>query len=310
MTAARIHRFGAPNVITLERIDVPDPKEEDVLVGVHAAGVGNWDALVRTGTSGLPQSLPLTLGAEVSGVVAKVGTNVTDFHLGDEVFGVTNGSFVDGYAEYAVVSAKMIAKKPRRLSYIEAASVPVVAVTAWQMLFDHAGVTQGQTVFVHGGAGNVGAYAVQLAQWSNMRVIASVRGDDDHYARALGANNVIRTSSPRLAEFAQCADAVIDTVGGPTQDQLLSLAKPDGIVVSVVSPPNAWLAQQYRLRSDYFIVDVNSLQLARLAEMLDAEKLVTSVGTALPLAEARAAHEMLAGERPRTRGKIVLRIGA
>jgi NADPH:quinone reductase-like Zn-dependent oxidoreductase len=310
MTAARIHRFGAPNVITVERIDMPEPKEEEVLIRVHAAGVGNWDALVRTGTSGLPQSLPLTLGAEVSGVVERVGTNVTDFQRGDEVFGVTNASFVGGYAHYAVASAKMIAKKPRRLSHREAASVPVVAVTAWQMLFDHAGVTQGQTVFVHGAAGNVGGYAVQLARWSKVRVIAGVRDDDDDHVRALGADGVIRTSSPRLAEFAQCADAVIDTVGGPTQDQLLSLAKPGGIFVSVVSPPNARLAQLYRLRSDYFIVDVNSVQLARLADMLEARELVTSVGTVLSLAEARAAHEMLAGERPRSRGKIVLRTGA
>jgi NADPH:quinone reductase-like Zn-dependent oxidoreductase len=308
MTAARIHRFGPPNVITLERIDVPEPQDQEVLVCVHAAGVGHWDALIRMGTSGLPLSLPLTLGAEVSGVVVRVGANVTAFHQGDEVFGVTHTSFIEGYADYAVVSAKMIAKKPSNLSHIEPASVPVVAVTAWQMLFDHARLSDGQTVFVHGGAGNVGAFAVQLARRSKARVIASVHGDDADYVRALGADEVVRTPSSRLAEFGQCADAVIDTVGGPTQDQLFSLANPGGIVVSVVSPPNPQLAQQYGLRSDYFIVDVSAAQLARLADMLDAKDLVTCVGTVLPLAEARAAHEMLAGERPHKRGKIVLRI--
>ena len=140
------------------------------------------------------------------------------------------------------------------------------------------------------------------------RVIASVRGDDADYVRALGTHQVIRTPSLRLAEFAQCADAVIDTVGGPTQDQLFALAKPGGIVVSVVSPPNDGRAEEYRVRSDYFIVDVSSAQLTRLGEMVDTEELVTSVGTVLPLAEARAAHEMLAGERPHERGKIVLRV--
>ena len=125
----------------------------------------------------------------------------------------------------------------------------------------------------------------------------------------LGADEVIRTPSSRLAEFARCADAVIDTVGGPTQDQLFSLAKPGGIVVSVASPPNPQLAQQYRVRSDYFIVDVDSAQLARVADMLDTKELVASVGTVLPLAETRAAHEMLAGERPHEGRKIVLRIG-
>jgi NADPH:quinone reductase-like Zn-dependent oxidoreductase len=310
MTAARVHRYGPPTVITVERIDVPEPRDQEVLLRVHAAGVGPWDALVRTGASGLPQSLPLTLGSEVSGVVERVGANVTDFHRGDEVFGATNASFVDGYAEYAVAAVKMITSKPSNLSHIEAASVPVVAVTAWQMLFDHARVSEGQTVFVHGGAGNVGAYAVQLARWRKVHVIASVRGNDADYVRALGADEVIRTPSSRLADFAGWADAVIDTVGGPAQDQLFSLAKPGGIVVSVVSPPNARRAQQYRLRSDYFIVDVNSALLARLADMLGATELVTSVGTVLPIAEARAAHEMLAGERPHERGKIVLRIDA
>ena len=281
MTAARIHRFGPLDVITLERIDVPEPQNEEVLIRVQAAGVGNWDALVRMGTSGLRQSLPLTLGAEVSGIVERVGTDVTDFRQGDEVFGVTSASFVGGYAEYAVASAKMIANKPHKLSHIEAASVPVVAVTAWQMLFDHARVGEGQTVFVHGGAGNVGAYAMQLARWSKVRVIASIRGDDADHVRTLGADDVIRIPSSRLAEFAQSADAVIDTVGGPTQDRLFSLAKLGGIIVSVVSPPNASRAQQYRLRSDYFIVDVNSAQLARLADMLDDGKLVASVGAVL-----------------------------
>jgi NADPH:quinone reductase-like Zn-dependent oxidoreductase len=260
------------------------------------------------GTSGLPLSLPLTLGAEVSGVVIKVGADAPAFRQGDEIFGVTDALFVGAYADYAVASANMIAKKPSNLSHIEAASVPVVAETAWQMLFDHARLSEGRTVFVHGGAGNVGAYAVQLARWRKVRVIASVHGDDADYVRALGADEVVRIPSSSFAEFAQCADAVIDTVGGPTQDQLFLLAKPGGIVVSVVSLPNPRLAQQYGLRSDYFIVDVSAAQLARLTDMLDAKELIASVGTVLPLAEACAAHEMLAGERPHKRGKIVLRI--
>jgi NADPH:quinone reductase-like Zn-dependent oxidoreductase len=310
MMAARVHRFGPPDVISVEQLDVQEPQDQEVLLRVHAAGVGPWDALVRTGRSGLPQILPLTLGAEVSGVVERVGVNATDFHQGEEVFGVTNKSFVNGYADYAVASARMIARKPTGLSHIEAASVPVVAVTAWQMLFDHGRVSEGQTVFIHGGAGNVGAYLVQLARWRGARVIASVHGDDADFVQTLGADDVIRTPSPRLAEFARLADAVMDTVGGPMQDQLFPLAKPGGIVVSVVSPPNARQAELYRLKSDYFIVDVNSALLARLGDMLDTHNLVTSAGTVLPLAEARTAHEMLAGSRPHRRGKIVLRTRA
>jgi NADPH:quinone reductase-like Zn-dependent oxidoreductase len=291
-------------------IDVPDPGELEVLVRVCAAGVGPWDALVRTGKSGLPIAPPLTLGAEISGVVEKVGANTTGFAPGDEVFGSTNPMFVNGYAEYAVASARMIAKKAAALSHIEAAAMPVVGVMAWQMLFDHAAVREGQTVIVHGAAGNVGVYAVQLARARKLNVIATVRNGDANYVRSLGADEVINTDTDNLADFARCADAAIDTVGGASQAQLFALIKPGGILVSSVSQPSKLLAQQKRVRTDYFVVDVNATQLARLAQMRADGQLIVPVGSVLPLIEARAAHEMLAGTRAHNRGKIVLRVGA
>jgi NADPH:quinone reductase-like Zn-dependent oxidoreductase len=308
MTAARINHLGPPQIIALERVDVPEPQELQVLVRVCAAGVGPWDALVRTGKSGLPLTPPLTLGAEISGIVEKVGANTTGFALGDEVFGATNPLFIMGYAEYAVVSARMIAKKSTALSHIEAAAMPVVGVMAWQMLFDHAALREGQTVVIHGGAGNVGAYAVQLARAKKLHVIATVRNGDADYVRGLGAHEVINTETGNVANFARRADAVIDTVGGPAQDQLLGFVKPGGIIVSSVSRPNVQLAQKRRVRADYFIVDVNTAQLTRLAEMHDKNELVVPVGSVLPLSEARAAHEMLAGSRAHKRGKIVLQV--
>jgi NADPH:quinone reductase-like Zn-dependent oxidoreductase len=239
MKAARVHQWGPPDIIAFESIEVPDPGEGEILVRVHAAGFGPWDALVRTGSSGLPQTLPLTLGSEVSGVVEQVGPRTTGFAVGDEVFGATNPMFVGGYAEFAVVAAGMIAPKPAELSHVEAASMPVVAVTAWQMLFDRVKVREGQTVVVHGGAGNVGAYAVQLARARKLRVIATVHGDDAEYVRGLGADEVIDTGSSDFGtkgfgDFTQRADAVIDTAGGDTRDQLFTLAKPGGIIVSSV----------------------------------------------------------------------------
>ena len=215
MTAARINQLGPPQIIALERVDVPEPQELQVLVRVCAAGVGPWDALVRTGKSGLPLTPPLTLGAEISGIVEKVGANTTGFAPGDEVFGATNPLFIMGYAEYAVVAARMIAKKSAALSHIEAAAMPVVGVMAWQMLFDHAALREGQTVVIHGGAGNVGAYAVQLARAKKLHVIATVRNGDADYVRGLGAHEVINTETDNVANFARRADAVIDTVGGP-----------------------------------------------------------------------------------------------
>ena len=158
MKAARVHRFGPPNVIAIEDIAIPQPGSGEVLVRVAAAGVGPWDAWIRAGKSALPQPLPLTLGSDFSGVVEVVGDAVRGFQPGDRVFGVTNARFVGAHAEFAVVAAGMIAKKPVRLGDVEMASVPVVAVTAWQALFERAKLTAGQTVLIHGAAGNVGAY--------------------------------------------------------------------------------------------------------------------------------------------------------
>jgi len=311
MKAARIHQLGSPDVIAVESIRVPEPGDEDVRVRVHAAGVGPWDALVRTGK--IPEALPLTLGSEFSGVIEKIGAKTTGFAVGDEVFGATNSLFIDGYAEYAVAAARMVAPKPNELSHIEAASIPVVAVTAWQMLFDHAKVHKGQTVFVHGGGGNVGAYAVQLAHASGLRVIATVHGNGAGYVRSLGADEVIDTTSQDFqaqgfVKFAQCANAVIDTVGGKMQHQLFPLLKPGGVIVSAVVRPDPQRAAECRVRPDYLIVDVNSVQLARLADMLRRKELQTSVGSVLPLAEARAAHQMLDGILAHKPGKIVLRV--
>jgi NADPH:quinone reductase-like Zn-dependent oxidoreductase len=307
MTAARVHAAGPPGVISIESIPVPEPGEGEMLVRVAAAGVGPWDALVRTGKSGLPHTYPLTLGSEISGRVEKVGPGIVTFARGDAVFGATNPSFIDGYAEYAIAKVRMIAKKPASLSDLQGAAMPVVAVTAWQMLFDHAKAQAGQTVVVHGGAGNLGAYAVQLAHSRKLTVIATVHGTDSDYVRALGADEVLDTKSEDIARLGRRADVVIDTVGGKDQDRLFGVLKPGGIVVSSVVRPNVELAKTYGVTSDYLIVDVNGEDLAQLAAMHERGELVIPVGSVLPLQQAQIAHEMLAG-KPHKRGKIVLEV--
>jgi NADPH:quinone reductase-like Zn-dependent oxidoreductase len=309
MIAIRIHKFGSTDVISVEQIEVPRPGQGEVLIRVQAAGVGPWDAWVRAGRSVLPQPLPLTLGSDVCGIIESVADGASGFVNGDAVFGVTNPRFTGGYAEYAVAASRMIAPKPKTLSAVEAASVPVVAVTAWQMLFHHAKAAAGQTVFVHGGAGNVGGYAVQLARRRGLRVIASAFDHDVEFVRNLGANEVVSIASPRIAEFARSADAVIDTVGGESQRLLFTLVKPGGIIVSSVSPPSPESAEQQGIRTIFFVVDVNTADLERLTEMFDAGELSASVGTILPLTEARQAHEMLEGKRSHKPGKIVLQVG-
>jgi NADPH:quinone reductase-like Zn-dependent oxidoreductase len=148
MKVARIHEFGAPDVIRIDDVAQPTPNEGEILVRVAAAGVGQWDALLREGKIAVSSPLPLILGSDVSGVVEAARPGVTKFNTGDEVYGVTTTQFLGAYAEYAVASETMMARKPTSLSFAEAASAPVVAVTAWQMLFDHAHARAGQTVLI------------------------------------------------------------------------------------------------------------------------------------------------------------------
>lgn len=308
MKAAQIVRFGPPNVIADVDLPQPKPATGQLLVRVKAAGVGNWDALVREGK--LPnEHLPLILGYELAGIVEEIGTEVSGFKLGDEVYGATNEQLTGAYAEYALPSARMMAQKPKTLSFIEAASAPIVTVTAWQMLFDHAHAAAGQTVLIHGAAGNVGAYAVQLAKQAGLHVVATASSADLDYVRALGANTVMDYKKERFEESLNGVDVVLDTVGGETQQRSLRVLKPGGILVSIVSPVPEAAQKRYGVRAAYFYVDVTTTRLNKITELFDSRKLATDVGIVLPLEQARKAHEMLGGELHK-RGKIVLSIAA
>jgi NADPH:quinone reductase-like Zn-dependent oxidoreductase len=305
--AARIHRFGSPEVIALEELAPVAPGRDEVLVRVHAAGVGPWDGWIRAGKSVLPQPLPLTLGSDLSGVVQAVGSEVAHLAVGDEVYGVTNPRFTDAYAELAIARGAMLAKKPRTLGHIEAASLPVISATAWQMLFDHARIEAGMDVLVHGGGGNVGAFAVQLAHQHGARVSATATGDLTRL-RALGADVVIDGRKERFEDHVGSVDAVIDTVGGDTLARSLSVLKPGGILVSAVAQPDAAEAERRGVRGRFILVDVHTRVLEAIGARIDRGELRTHVGSVLPLSAAREAHEMLEGTRPHAPGKIVLKV--
>jgi len=309
MKAVRVHAFGGIEALTYEDVPQPATGEGQVLVRVAAAGVGPWDAWVREGRSALPQPLPLVLGSDVSGVVEAVGPGVTAFASGEAVFGVTNARFTGGYAEYAAAEAAMVAGKPRGLADTAAASLPIVACTAWQMVFDHARVEAGQRVLVQGGAGNVGAYAVQLCRLAGAHVVATSRPSGFDYLREIGAAELI---GPQIGAFAgreRNFHAVIDTVGGDQLRQSFALLRPGGILISAVTPPDQEEAARYGVRAAFLLVSVTTETLGRIAQLIEAGKLRTRVGETLPLSQARRAHEMLAG-RPHKPGKIVLLPGA
>ncbi len=288
MKAARIHSFGGPEVIVVEDMPRPVAGAGELLVRVAAAGIGPWDALIREGKSKVSPRPPLTLGSDFSGVVEEIGQGVTGFKMGDEIYGVTNPQFCGSNAQYALALAKMTAHKPARLSHVEAASVPVVAITAWQMLFDYGKAEPGQTVLILGAAGNVGAYAVQFAADADLHVISVVGSKDIEYARTLGSETVLAYQA-----------------GGETRERSSNVLKEGGVLVSVVSTDP--LPKRSDIRSVFFYVEVTTERLNAISQLLDSGRLIPQVGTILPLNDVRTAHEMLAGA-PHKRGKIVLQV--
>jgi NADPH:quinone reductase-like Zn-dependent oxidoreductase len=309
MKAVRIHTFGPPSVMVIEDLPRPTPGPGEVFVHVAAAGVGPWDALIREHKSVVHSVLPLILGSDVSGVIEAVGPGVSAFQVGDDIYGVTNPDFCGAYTEYALASAAMVARKPHGLSPVEAASVPVVAVTAWQMLFEYAQAHPGQTVLIHGAAGNVGAYAVQLASQAGLQVFATASSADAPVVRSLGATTVIDYKTTRFEEAVPPMDVVIDTVGGDTRARSFGIIKPGGMLVSVVSEPMPERQQSHGVRAVFFLVEVTTARLDTITDLFDRGKLTARVGTVLPLEQARTAHEMLGGA-PHKRGKIVLSVAA
>jgi len=302
--AVRIHSFGPPDVVLVEDVPTPMPGPNEVLVRVMAAGVAPWDAIIREGKSKVSPQPPLTLGSDFSGIVEKVGAGVTDFAPADEVYGVTNPQFCGAQAEFAVATSGMIAGKPRSLNHLEAASAPVIAVTAWQMLFQYAKAMRGETVMVVGAAGNVGAYAVQMATDAGIHVIAVARVDDEDLLRSLGVGvkSIIDSSKPAFERDLPQVDAIVDTVGGSTLQRCVAALKPGGKLVTSVS------TQPLPAEAVFFYAEVTTARLQTLTTLFDAGRITARVGSILPLSEARQAQRMLAGA-PHKPGKIVLQVG-
>ena len=305
MRAIRVHKSGGIDALRLDETPCPVPGAGEVLVAVKAAGVGPWDRLVREGQSGLGQALPLTVGSDISGTVAALGADVDVFALGEAVYGATNDRFVGGYAEYALAEAGKVARKPAALDYNTAAGLAVVAVTAWQMLFEYARIEPGQAILVRGAAGSVGACATQMAKEAGASVYGSARTRDIERVRALGAEPVVEGDRVQLAS--RSLDAVIDTIGGDALESTCEALRPNGIVVSVVRPPDEAYARSRGVRAAYFIVDVTRDRLDRISAMVLSGTLHLPVGEVLDLADAKIAHRMLDGA-PHKPGKIVLKV--
>jgi NADPH:quinone reductase-like Zn-dependent oxidoreductase len=306
MKAIRIHGFGGREVLELDDLPIPQPGEDDLLVRIHAASVNPVDYKIRRGT--VPwvsrEMLPLPLGRDLSGTVESVGAQVAAFGEGEAVHAMLGDIDRGSYAEYVLVRPNEAAPKPARLSHIEAAAVPLAALTAWQGLFDHGHLEAEQTVLIHGGSGGVGHFAIQFAKVRGAIVLTTVSAQNLEFVGELGADRAIDYQSQRFEEIARDVDLVLDLVGGETQERSWSVLKPGGILVSALGEPSRQKAMQRGVHAVGYRAQANGGQLAEIGRLIDQGKVRPVVMATYPLAEARRAHEQL--ERGHVRGKIVL----
>lgn len=308
MKAIRIHTYGGPEVLQYEDVPRPRMKKGDVLIRVHAAGVNPLDWKVRSGSlnGAAPHNLPLIPGWDVSGVVEKLASGVSQFKRGDEVFAMADPTRDGAYADYVAVRATALALKPRSLYHIRAAAVPLSALTAWQSLFDHGHLRSGQRILIHRGTGGVGHFAVQLAKWKGARVIATASTQDQELLRGLGADDTIDYTSQKLEDVARNIDIVLDTVGGEMQERWWRVLKKGGALISLVEPPSNEKCRQFGVSGMMCRVQPDGAQLSKIAKLIDTEKLKPVIDRILPLSEAKRAHEL--SQNGHLRGNIVLRV--
>jgi len=306
MRAIRVHRYGGPEVLRCEDAPIPQPASGQVLVRVNAASVNPFDHKLASGAfqQFVPLTLPYIPGGDFSGVVETLGAGVAGVKRGDAVYGNTQP--VGAYAQFVAAPADTIAAKPRKLSHVEAASAPVAGQTAWQALFDLAHLEGGQMVLIHGAAGGVGTFAVQLARWKGAKVLATASARNIEYLRSLGADQVIDYSTTPFETVVRDVDVVLDLVGGDTQARSFGVLRRGGWLIASSQPPSQEQANRQNVRAAMVQMQPSTPGLTRLAELLDAGAIKTVVNKTFPLSQAADAwlHTMSG----HARGKVVLEI--
>lgn len=310
MLAVRQETAGGPEVLELVETDRPELNVGEVLVRVRAAGVNPVDWKTRTrGFYYTGQTPPFGLGYDVSGTVEAVGDGVTVHAPGDEVYGMPRFPHPAGaYAQYVTAPARHFAPRPRGLDHVQAAALPLAALTAWQALVDTAGVTEGQRVLIHAAAGGVGHLAVQIAKARGAYVIGTASAAKHDFLRGLGADELIDYHERDFAEAVRDVDVVLEAVGGDYPARSLRTLRPGGTLVSLLPLPEPVLteAREHGVRAARIMVEPDLGGLRGITELVESGRLRTEVAAALPLAEAAKAHEL--GETGRTTGKIVLTV--
>ena len=301
MKAVVITEYGSNDVVHLVDIDKPSPGAGEVLVKVHAAGVNPIDWKIRGGAGermGMP--LPIRLGGEFVGTIEALGPGVHSFGHGEAVFGMVH---TGAFAEYTLAKADNIVRKPSGLDFIQAAALPLAGTTAWQALFDEAGLSAGQRLLVTGGSGGVGSLAVQFAKAKGAHVTAVASARNAQFVRDLGADAFIDYTSGPFEEAASDVDVVLDTVGGETFQRAFKTLRKGGFMVTVVAFPGDE-AERFEVGVKRSFTVPSAPSLSAIADLVEAGKVTPHIDAVLPLAEIRQA--LALSEAGHARGKIVL----
>lgn len=315
MKAVRIHAFGDVDVLKYEDVERPEPQAGEVLVRVRAAAINPVDTFSRrypvaftTGVTGLPY----ILGWDISGEVVALGEDVTQFAVGDEVYGMPRfPAEAKAYSQYITAPVADLARKPQNMTHQEAAGVPLAALTAWQSLFEIAHLQAGQTVFISGGSGGVGHFAIQLARWKGAQVITTTSTRNVDFVRSLGADVVIDYTQQAITDVAKDVDVVLDTVGGDELTDAFKVVRSGAVVVSLpghrgVGEVGERLAPQYGVSFVLPLVHPSGEQMAELAQLAEAGQLKIHVDAVFPLEDVAQAHKLIEGGH--VRGKLVLTV--
>jgi len=307
MKAIMVHQYGGPEVLKLEEVPRPEPKENEVLIRVIAAGVNPVDAGIRSGhySKYFGPKPPFISGSDVAGVIEE--SKIDKYKRGDAVYGYLDLDRGGGYAEYTIAKDREISAKPKSLSFAEASAVPIVALTAWQALIDTAKLNAGQTVLIHGGSGGVGSFAIQIAKARGAKVFATASTPNQDLLKRLGADVAIDYTKQKFEDIAKDVDVVLDSVGEDTLQRSYGVAKKGGFVVSLVARPDPMELEKHGIRGAPLSVAPNSDELAEITKLIGDRKIKVIVSQTFALADATKAQEQAATGH--TRGKIVLKVG-
>ncbi|HVP76473.1 MAG TPA: NADP-dependent oxidoreductase [Thermodesulfobacteriota bacterium] len=301
MKAIRLHVRGGPEKLVYEDVPKPVPLPDEALVRVYACGVTptelSWSSTER---------LPVVLGHEIAGVVEALGPDVTEVRVSDAVYALTDFWRDGGAAEYVVVRGRDLAPKPKFIDYVQAAAVPLSALTAWQALFDQGGLTKSQKILIHGAAGGVGSFAVQLARWRGARVTATASARNFDYLRGLGAEDVIDYATEKFENRVYDADMVLDLVGGDTLERSWGVLRRGGVLVTTVAPVSQEIASTHSVQGIFFIVKPSRPELMEIARLINGGYVRPKIEAVFPLERAREAFER--GLSRHVRGKFVLQV--